>query len=68
MAPATTPPHIVEKIARDMGVIMRAELAETMRARGAEPKGGSPGEFHAFLRTEIPKWARMAQEAGVRLN
>jgi tripartite-type tricarboxylate transporter receptor subunit TctC len=68
MAPASTPPYIVDKVARDMGTIMRAELAETMRTRGAEPKGGSPGEFQVFLRNELPKWARMAQQAGVRLN
>ena len=42
MAPASTPPYIIDKIARDMGTIMRAELAETMRGRGAEPNGGSP--------------------------
>jgi tripartite-type tricarboxylate transporter receptor subunit TctC len=66
MAPATTPSGVIGRIARDMDAIMRAGLAETMRTRGAEPKGTSPAEFQAFLREEIPKWARMAQQAGVR--
>jgi tripartite-type tricarboxylate transporter receptor subunit TctC len=68
MGPATTPPHVIAKIARDMTEIMRTELTETLRARGAEPKGSSPEEFQLFIRAEIPKWARMAQQAGVRSN
>jgi len=66
MAPATTPPHVIAKVARDMAEIMRTEMAETLRARGAEPKGTSPEEFQVFLLDEIPKWARMAQQAGIR--
>ena len=62
------PPYIIDKIARDMGTIMRAELAETMRGRGAEPNGAALGNFKYFFAMSFPKWARMAQQAGVRLN
>jgi tripartite-type tricarboxylate transporter receptor subunit TctC len=30
--------------------------------------GGTPEEFAAFLRTEIPRWKRIAQDADVKVE
>ncbi|HYC47979.1 MAG TPA: tripartite tricarboxylate transporter substrate binding protein [Burkholderiales bacterium] len=50
----------VEKIVRD------AEVRKRFAAEGADPAGGSPAEFAAFLRADYDKWRKVVAEAGVR--
>jgi tripartite-type tricarboxylate transporter receptor subunit TctC len=35
---------------------------------GATPIGSSPAEFQRFLESEIAKWTRIIQEAGIKLD
>jgi len=39
---------------------------ERLAADGAEPVGSTPEEFAAFIKSEIDKWARVANAAGIR--
>ncbi|MDA0981791.1 MAG: tripartite tricarboxylate transporter substrate-binding protein [Proteobacteria bacterium] len=44
------------------------EIRERLMAGGAEPQTSTPEEFAAFIRAEIPKWARVIKSAGVDPN
>jgi hypothetical protein len=35
---------------------------------GIDPLGSTPGEFAAFLRTEIPRWRQIVQDAEVKVE
>ena len=36
------------------------------RSDGAEPSGGSPEEMQAYVLSEIDKWGKVAQFAGIK--
>jgi tripartite-type tricarboxylate transporter receptor subunit TctC len=67
LAPAKTPTAIVSKINSDIWRILRApEVTEQFARMGAESSGTTPGEFAAFIRSEIAKWERVVKQAGIR--
>lgn len=66
IAPAATPPDLVQKVARDLVQhALTPELRERLRALGAEPAGTSPEQFAAFIKAELTKWERVAKTAGI---
>nr|WP_254615991.1 tripartite tricarboxylate transporter substrate binding protein [Cupriavidus basilensis] len=66
LAPAGTPPSIVDKLNRNLVAILRdAEMRKWMQSQGADAIGDTPSEFAAYIKTETAKWARVVKEAGV---
>ena len=45
-----------------------ADVQDTLAREGIDRAGSTPGEFSAFIRTEIAKWTKVARETGVRLD
>ena len=43
------------------------DSAERIAAMGNEPVGTTPGEFDAYIRQEIPKWAQVIRAAKITL-
>jgi tripartite-type tricarboxylate transporter receptor subunit TctC len=68
-APAKTPRELVERINSAVVAIVRAgEFQETLKAEGSEAVPSSPDQFAAFLRTEIGKWQKIIDVAGVKAD
>jgi tripartite-type tricarboxylate transporter receptor subunit TctC len=66
VAPAGTPPDIVQKTSRDVSQVLQlADQRERLIAVGAEPAGTTPEQFAAFVKSETAKWERVAKSAGV---
>ena len=66
MAPAGVPRAIVDKLAAEIGAIVRSrEITERFALDGAIAVGSTPAEFAAFLKTEMLKWARVVKDAGI---
>src|SRR5205085_2110490 len=62
VAPAGTPPAIVERVnAEALKALGSREMKERLAIDGAEPLGTAPGEFAAFIRRELDKWTKVAQ-------
>lgn len=62
VVPADTPRDIVRKISADMNAVLRsAGVAQRMAGIGLTPVGNTPEEFDAYIRAEIPKWARVVK-------
>jgi tripartite-type tricarboxylate transporter receptor subunit TctC len=66
-APAGTPTPILARL-HDATVAALAllEVHDRLREQGAEVVGGSPAELAAYVAAEIPKWATLAHQAGVK--
>ena len=69
LAPARTPAMIVRKVHLETVKALalpdlRAKLADV----GTEGTGNSPDEFAAVIRSEIPKWAKVIRESGIKLD
>jgi tripartite-type tricarboxylate transporter receptor subunit TctC len=65
--PAHMPRAIVTTLNRALARAIRSpETAERLAALGAEAVGSSPDEFLAFVRSEIPRWAKAIRESGAK--
>ncbi|HKC43106.1 MAG TPA: tripartite tricarboxylate transporter substrate binding protein [Burkholderiales bacterium] len=66
LAPAGTPPAIVDRLNKELATIaLSAEAKKRFEAEGAEAAQMSPPEFGKFVADETAKWARVVKEAGI---
>lgn len=69
IAPAGVPRAIIEKLAKEVGVIVQSpEMVKTFEASGAIAVGSTPAVFTAFLKAETAKWGKVIKEAGIKLE
>jgi tripartite-type tricarboxylate transporter receptor subunit TctC len=69
LAPAGTPPDVVNRLSVEIGKIARSpEMRERLVAMGAEPVGGTPEEFKAVIDRDIAKWKPLAQKVGIKVD
>jgi len=69
LAPAGTPKAVVEKLSAETARILKLpEVSKRISELGAEPVGGTPEQFAAFIKSEIDKWAKVIKDANVELQ
>ncbi|HTK02256.1 MAG TPA: tripartite tricarboxylate transporter substrate binding protein [Bordetella sp.] len=69
MAPAGTPPAIVDTISKSVGEILRDPVvAAKIVELGAIPTPSTPAEFRKYLDAEIDKMTQIVQVAGIQAN
>ncbi|HUI97975.1 MAG TPA: tripartite tricarboxylate transporter substrate binding protein [Xanthobacteraceae bacterium] len=67
MAPAGTPPEIVEKLNAGINAGLKsAEVQARMKTLAAETRPGTPQDFAAFIAEERPKWTTMAKLSSLK--
>jgi tripartite-type tricarboxylate transporter receptor subunit TctC len=67
MAPANTPPAVVERVSNEIRAISKmADVQERLTAFAFEPYFKSPPEFAALLRAETERYSKIIQSAGIR--
>jgi tripartite-type tricarboxylate transporter receptor subunit TctC len=58
VAPAGTPPAIIDKLHREtVRILALPEVRKRFAELGSEVIGNSPAEFSAVIKAEIPQWA-----------
>jgi len=68
-APAGTPRPIVERLAAEVKRILEmSDVADSLKAVGAEPAPLPPDAFTAFARTERAKWKEVVRVSGARVD
>jgi tripartite-type tricarboxylate transporter receptor subunit TctC len=66
-APAGTPVPVLERLNREMvRILASADVRDKLSADGSLPVGSSPAEFSAHIRSEVARWSRVVQVAGIR--
>jgi tripartite-type tricarboxylate transporter receptor subunit TctC len=66
LAPANTDPGIVALVSRHVvRIVGMSDTQERFVALGAEPVGSTAEEFAQYIRTELPKWAKVIRSAGI---
>ena len=70
LAPAGTPPAIVEKLAAAMqkATTQNPALIDKWRSYGGELKAMTPSEFSTFLKADFAKWGQVVRQANVKLD
>ena len=67
LAPANTPPDIVEKLSASVNEALKSEMVQAaLRPQGIDSLGGGPAEFSDFIRADIDKWTAILAATGLR--
>jgi tripartite-type tricarboxylate transporter receptor subunit TctC len=68
-APAGTPKDIIEKLNGEIVKALKtADMREKLHALGVEPVGTTSAAFAAFVKAEVPKWAKVVKESGAKVE
>jgi len=69
MAPAATPPDIVQKIAAEVDkILVSPEVRRILTERGYATLGGGPQAFEKYLDADIALWAKVVRQSGATVN
>jgi tripartite-type tricarboxylate transporter receptor subunit TctC len=69
LAPAKTPPAIVDKISRAIAqIVHEPDVVQKLAAQGGGPAGTTPAQFAQYLHDESVKWLTLAKEVDLRVD
>ena len=69
LASAGTPQEVIAKWNAEVTKILNSpDMRERLTAQGAEPAPMTPDQFAAFIRSEIPKYARIVKASGAKVD
>lgn len=66
MAPAGTPSAIIDKLNKQINLILKDEdIKKTFNEQGVVPDGGTPQQFDSFIRKQMDIWKRVVSKSGI---
>src|SRR4029450_5321163 len=69
LAPAGTPPAIVDKLYREIAAILKMpDVRSQLEGMGLEIVASSPSEFSAYIDSESKKWGKLIKDAKVTVD
>ncbi len=69
LAPAGTPKEVVARInAEFVKALKQPELVKRLGEEGADAMGGTPEQFAALIKDEIPRWGKVVKESGAKVD
>jgi tripartite-type tricarboxylate transporter receptor subunit TctC len=69
VAPAGTPPAIVDRLNRELKKILSSpDFVKEIAKEGGRTVGDSPAEFAKFLSIDVPRWQKIVREADLKTN
>jgi tripartite-type tricarboxylate transporter receptor subunit TctC len=69
VAPAGTPKEVVATLHRALAATVNDPAArKALTDLGIDIVGGTPEELRAYIKSEIPKWAKVVKAAGVKVD
>jgi tripartite-type tricarboxylate transporter receptor subunit TctC len=69
MAPAGTPQAIIDKVHQEtVKALAMPEVRKKLEDFGLDVIGGTPAEFAARIKAEIPYWAKVIKDAGIKAS
>ncbi|WP_348752728.1 tripartite tricarboxylate transporter substrate binding protein [uncultured Aquincola sp.] len=69
LAPAGTPKDVVARLNAEFNkALKQPELAKRLSDEGADPAGGTPEQFAALIKEEIPRWGKVVKDSGAKID
>lgn len=69
LAPAKTPPPIIDKLQNEIAAVLRMPVVrERYEALGIDPVGNTPDQFAAQIRADLARWDKVVKAANIRLE
>jgi tripartite-type tricarboxylate transporter receptor subunit TctC len=69
LAPAGTPKDVVTRLNAEFNkALLQLDLRKKLEDEGADAAGGTPEQFAALIKEEIPRWGKVVKESGARVD
>jgi tripartite-type tricarboxylate transporter receptor subunit TctC len=69
LAPAGTPPAVIDRLSREIASILRTpDVRDQLVAMGLEVVAGTPAEFASYIDAESKKWGKLIREAKIQVD
>jgi tripartite-type tricarboxylate transporter receptor subunit TctC len=69
LAPAGTPPAVIEKLQAQMTAILAdTGVREKLQAQGMETVGSTPAQLAGHLKSELTKWEKVVRLSGAKVD
>jgi tripartite-type tricarboxylate transporter receptor subunit TctC len=69
LAPAGTPKDVIARINAEFNkALAQPELRKRLADEGADPAGGTPEQFAALIKDEIPRWGKVVKDSGAKID
>jgi len=69
LAPSGTPKDVVDKLhSETVKTLAMPEVRKKFDELGLEPVGNTPAEFASVIKKEMPEWAKVIKDAGIKLG
>jgi tripartite-type tricarboxylate transporter receptor subunit TctC len=69
LLPAGVPPEVLRRLHAEITAVIRLpEVDDFLKRQAFEPAPGTPEELGALIRAEVPKWRRVVEQTGLRLD
>ena len=67
VVPAGTPPDIVNRLNAEINKALQDPgVRARLSGQGADVLGGTPADYGAYIRAEMPRWARAIKDSGAK--
>jgi tripartite-type tricarboxylate transporter receptor subunit TctC len=69
LAPAGTPKDVIAKLNAEFNkALQHPDLRKKLGDQGADAAGGTPEQFAALIKDEIPRWGKIVRESGAKVD
>jgi tripartite-type tricarboxylate transporter receptor subunit TctC len=69
LGPANLPAAVVNRLSQEIvRILQSAEIKDRLAMQGLEAVGSTPQQYHAHLRAELEKYARIVKTAGIKVE
>ena len=69
LAPAGTPKEVIARLNTEFNKALQApELRKKLGDEGADAAGGTPEQFAALMKDEVPRWGKIVKESGAKVD
>jgi tripartite-type tricarboxylate transporter receptor subunit TctC len=66
-APARTPRAVIERLNQEVNAVLQMpDIRERFAAGASTVTGGTPEQFHEYLKSELAKFRKLVKEAGIK--
>ena len=69
VGPKGIPKAIVDRLNGEAGQILKSKAMEDLLAAdGVTPAGGTPEQFQALIKSDIERWRKVVERAGIKVE
>ena len=66
VVPAGTPPAVVDKLNKQINLILKQEdIKKTLQEQGVVPDGGTSSQFEIFIKKQMEIWKKVVAQSGI---